>query len=280
MKKRILILLILAALVGGVYYAALYVQENKQEADGSLTLYGNVDIRSVALGFRVAGRIEHMCFEEGDRVQQGAVLARLDDVPFREDLALARARLAEVEAVLRNAETLYSRRENLVRTGAVSRGAYDEALAARDEGRAKLETAKAALAQSLTRLDDTAIRAPADGTLLTRVREPGAIVASGATVYTLALDSPVWVRAYIDEPNLGHVRPGQKARVFTDSGGTYAAQVGFISPQAEFTPKTVETKQLRTDLVYRLRIVVDAPDQGLRQGMPVTVVLEKHAAPS
>ena len=132
----------------------------------------------------------------------------------------------------------------------------------------------ARLEQAKTRLRDTEILAPNDGVILTRVREPGAVVPQGEPVYTLALDNPVWIRTYVDEPRLGTVHPGQKALVLTDSGGQYVGYVGFISPQAEFTPKTVETSQLRTDLVYRLRVIVNAPDKGLRQGMPVTVRLE------
>jgi HlyD family secretion protein len=107
--------------------------------------------------------------------------------------------------------------------------------------------------------------------VLTRAVEPGAIVAAGNPVYTLSLESPVWVRTYIDEPDLGNVHPGMKAVVVTDSGGRYEGHVGFISPEAEFTPKSVQTTDLRTALVYRLRVVVDAPDTGLRRGMPVTV---------
>ena len=85
------------------------------------------------------------------------------------------------------------------------------------------------------------------------------------------------MRTYVNELDLGRVQPGMTAGVRTDSarGKVYAGHVGFISPTAEFTPKTVETRELRTDLVYRLRIVVDNPDGGLRQGMPVTVTFEQ-----
>jgi HlyD family secretion protein len=77
----------------------------------------------------------------------------------------------------------------------------------------------------------------------------------------------------VPEPELGLIHPGQPALVVTDSrpDRPYEGQIGFISPVAEFTPKSVETPELRTDLVYRLRVVVDDPDPGLRQGMPVTV---------
>ncbi len=96
-------------------------------------------------------------------------------------------------------------------------------------------------------------------------------------MFALTLTSPVWVRTYVNEVDLGRVRPGMAAWVRTDTSGEkgYRGHVGFISPTAEFTPKTVETRELRTDLVYRLRIVVDNPDGALRQGMPVTVTFEE-----
>src|SRR5262249_13313127 len=97
------------------------------------------------------------------------------------------------------------------------------------------------------------------------------------------LTSPIWVRTYVNELDLGRVRPGMPAEVRTDSARSkgYRGRVGFISPTAEFTPKSVETRELRTDLVYRLRVVVDAPDGGLRQGMPVPFTFEdKEVGPS
>jgi HlyD family secretion protein len=116
--------------------------------------------------------------------------------------------------------------------------------------------------------------------VLSRVREPGAIVAPGETAYTLSLDRPVWVRAYVQEPELGLIRPGQDVQVLTDTRPErpYHGQIGFISPVAEFTPKSVETPELRTDLVYRLRVVIEDADPGLRQGMPVTVRIPGGAA--
>ena len=94
----------------------------------------------------------------------------------------------------------------------------------------------------------------------------------GAPVYTLSLTDTVYVRAYVSETHLGKLAPGATVYVTSDSSDRrYQGQVGFISPRAEFTPKTVETPELRTDLVYRLRIVVAEADQALRQGMPVTV---------
>lgn len=274
MKKPLIAVIILAAAGAGGYY--VYADRSPAEEAPYLTLYGNVDIRDVALGFRVSGRIDSLRFEEGDTVERGTVLATLDREPFDEELVLRRAELAEGRAALAHAEKLYARRQNLVETGAVSRGAYDDALAARDEAAARVQTALARIELAETRLQDTEIRAPEDGVILTRVREPGSIVAEGAAVYSLALHDPVWVRTYVDEPSLGLVQPGQRATVRTDTGDTFTGQVGYISPQAEFTPKNVETTQLRTDLVYRLRVIVEDAQRGLRQGMPVTVTLDKR----
>ena len=103
--------------------------------------------------------------------------------------------------------------------------------------------------QSERRLADSELIAPSDGVILTRAREKGAIVAAGETVFTLTLVSPVWVRTYVNEHDLGRIRPGMPADVRTDSAPdkTYQGQIGFISPTAEFTPKTVETRELRTE---------------------------------
>ena len=272
MKKRIIIILIIVAAGCGFYF-------NQKEKNGSqkenLTLYGNVDIRELSLGFRVAGRLEVMQLEEGDRVVPGQELAILDQGPFKDYLAVLAAQVRETEAALANAEKTYLRRASLVKNGSVAVSDYDDALAQRDELKARLDTTRAQLAQSETRYNDSVLKTPSEGTILTRVREPGAIVGAGDVVYTVSLDNPVWIRTYVDEPNLGRVYPGQKVLVKTDSGRQYEGQIGFISPRAEFTPKTVETAALRTDLVYRLRVIVDAPDHGLRQGLPVTVNLRE-----
>ena len=322
MKKRIVIVLLLLLAVG---YAG-WTQWPRNGGDGALVLYGNVDIREVQLGFRVAGRLEQMNFEEGDAVTAGTVLATLDSKPMRDGLALAeagvaeaearlavlrtgsrpqeieqaRARVTEAAAALKNAGQEYERQREMTGKGLSSQGLLDNALAQRDEASARLAASREALAlaeegarsediaaaeaalagaqarreQAATQLQDTQLKAPGNGVVLTRVREPGSIVGAGAPVYTLSLTDTVYVRAYVDEPRLGRVVPGSSMIVTTDtSDRQYTGQVGFVSPRAEFTPKSVETPELRTDLVYRLRIVITDADDGLRQGMPVTITL-------
>ncbi len=147
------------------------------------------------------------------------------------------------------------------------------------QAKASLEQAQAQLAQAELNLQDSTLIAPSDGTLLTRAVEPGTVLNEGGTVFTVSLTRPVWVRAYVDERNLDQAQPGRKVLLYTDGrpDKPYHGQIGFVSPTAEFTPKTVETPDLRTDLVYRLRIVVTDADDALRQGMPVTVQFGNEA---
>ncbi|MBL8630648.1 MAG: secretion protein HlyD [Rhodospirillaceae bacterium] len=222
------------------------------------------------------------------------------------EIDAARAQVAQARAQLANAEASYKRRRELIREDAVSKQALDDAerdvtvaratLAARTsaldlavEGsrsedvvaaKAQAAAAQAAYDQAQYRLSQTEIKAPNDGTILTRIREPGTVVGPSAPVLTLSLTTPVWVRTYIDGAHLGRVPTGAKVRVATDAkdGKVYDGTVGFVSPTAEFTPKAVETPELRTDLVYRLRIIVANPDRALRQGMPVTVTLAEPVA--
>jgi HlyD family secretion protein len=242
------------------------------------------------------------------RDNSAAALARLEHGSRPEEIAEARAQVTEQRTTLARTRRDYDRSERLIGKGAVSQEVFDQTKAAFgeaearmsyleealhlaeigprqediDAARAQLAAADVAVVQSQRRLDDSQLIAPSAGIVLTRAREKGAIVAAGETVYTLTLTSTVWVRTYVNERDLGHIQPGMRGDVRTDSAPNkvYRGQIGFISPKAEFTPKTVETRELRTDLVYRLRVIVDNPDGGLRQGMPVTVTLDLDPAKS
>lgn len=245
------------------------------------------------------------------RAQVASLQARLDLLQsgYRpQEIAQAKAVVAEREVTRENAERLARRQEELVAVKAVSQQDFEDAEARLREAEARLKSAReqlallesgfrteevsqaqaelaraqAGLASAQLRLEDTELKAPSDGVVLTRAHEPGAIVQSGATVLTVSLQNPVWVRAYINEPNLGRVYPGMPVEVISDSrpNQPYRGQIGYISPRAEFTPKNVETAELRTSLVYRLRVVVENADHGLRQGMPVTIRLPSNSTES
>jgi len=222
-----------------------------------------------------------------------------------QEIAQAEEAVRQAEAVFRNAEDDFQRQSGLLASGSASRKTVDAARSARDqaaaelasarknldlkqegwrredktEAAARLAAAEAAQAQAETALDDTRLVATADAVVLARDREPGSMVATKDAVFTLSLRNPLYVRAYVGERDLGRFAQGAQVQVRTDSGRkVYHGTVGFISPRAEFTPKSVETTDLRTDLVYRLRIVVGDGDEGLAQGMPVTVEVDTHDA--
>jgi HlyD family secretion protein len=225
----------------------------------------------------------------------------------KEEIDQARAQVEQMRANLTNADLNFRRQSALRQTHVIAQQEFDTATAQRDSYQAQLHSAEANLALELAgnrkedidaaraqtdnakaglenaerNLSDCRLVAPSDGVVITRAVEPGTIVTTGSTVYSVALDKPIWIRTYIDEPDLGQIYPGMKALVYTDADPDkpYEGQIGFISPVAEFTPKEVQTRQLRTDLVFRFRVVIEDPGKYLRQGMPVTVKLveEPHA---
>ncbi|MCG4452096.1 secretion protein HlyD [Pseudomonas sp. MMS21-TM103] len=235
-----------------------------------------------------------------------AELAKLRRGLRPQEITQARGALRQAQALATETERNFQRQNGLLASGASSQRTVDAARTARDQAAAGVEAAKAALsqaaegfrkediaaaearlaaaqaaaAQATTALADTELMAPSSGTVIARVREPGSMVGSQSAVYSLSLDKPVYVRAYVGESDLGRIAPGTVVRVKSDSSEKlYRGQIGFISPRAEFTPKTVETTDLRTDLVYRLRIVIDEADSdgALRQGMPVTIEVDAKA---
>lgn len=313
-------LLVLAAAVAGVAY---YYQQGRQEQ--GLTLYGNVDIRTVNLSFRTGGRLTSLKVDEGDTVAPGMLLGTLDSAPLinaldeanasvaaakaqlglllagyrDEEIAQARAAVSQQQAAFNYADSFLKRQQRLWQTLSVSANDLDNAKASREQTRANLQAAKdklnqllngnrpeeidqaraaldqaqAVAAQARLNLSDAELYSPSAGIILTRTVEPGTLLAAGSTVFSLSLTSPVWVRAYVSERHLGQAAPGREIAIYTDSrpGKPYRGKIGFVSSTAEFTPKNVETPELRPDLVYRLRIIVSDADDALRQGMPVTL---------
>jgi len=329
--KRVVPVLVLAGGVTGWLYATGRIGGTPAPASG-LVLYGNVDVRQVELGFRVAGRLQAVHFEEGQTVEAGAVMATLDARPFEDQLRAAQAQIAVQQAALDKlvsgsrpaevarakaaveearaakgyADTDLQRTQKLVDAHALAAANLDTVVAtsrqadarltaayeslrliaqgSRSEdvaaARAMLQVAQANVTAAQTTVDDTRLLAPSAGVVTSRVREVGAIVSPNDVVYVVALTHAVWVRAYVSETALGKLHPGMQVAVRSDTEPQhpYRGHVGFISPTAEFTPKSVETPELRTALVYQLRVIVDDPAPGLRQGMPVTVVVTTSGA--
>jgi HlyD family secretion protein len=236
-----------------------------------------------------------------------AVLNRLLNGTRPEDIERLRAVVAADQANLTEKRLSFDRIQQLARQKMASRQDRDSARAARDaaeaqlkadsaslklaiigpraedidQARAAVSTAEAQVRNAQIVRDDAALVAPAAGIVRNRILEPGDMTSPAQPVIALALTSPIWARVYVDEPDLGHIQEGMPATLTSDSfpGKTFTGWVGYISPSAEFTPKTVETTTVRTDLVYQTRVYACNPDGQLRLGMPVTVHIALNAKP-
>jgi HlyD family secretion protein len=288
---------------------ALYGNVDIREVDMSFRVGGRIGDIAVDEGAKVkrgqplavldTATIQSRMAEADARLGQAqAQLEKLRNGNRSQDIGQARARVAAAQAVYENAQRDYARRQPLVGPGAISRDIWEQTVSDRDRARAQLLEAQQGLsllnagsraediaaaqadvrAAQATRdsagtdLGDTRLVAASDGTIVTRALEPGAIVQPGQTVLTISIDRPMRVRAYVAETDLSRISPGMKVAVSADGNPkSYHGTIGYIAPKAEFTPKSVETENLRTDLVYQVRLIVDDPDDALRQGQPVTV---------
>jgi len=230
-----------------------------------------------------------------------ATLADLEAGSRPQELATARAALRSAEADRDRARLELARQQELRRkdvtaardletaeaTHAVAAARAEqaaEALKLAEEGprkdavsaaRARVASARATLALAETQLENTRLAAPFAGVVLSHNIEPGEFVAAGTPIVTVADLAHVWVRAYVNQTELGRLRHGQPAEVRTDSfpDKVYKGTIGFISSEAEFTPKTVQTEKERVKLVFRIKIDLENPADELKPGMPADAVL-------
>ncbi len=273
--KRVVVVLVAIAVAGGGAWWWRYGGRPAEDSD-RLVVFGNVDIREARLSFNGSEHVGEMFVHEGDRVQRGQLLAKLHTERLQARLNQARAQLGVSRARVAADRSTYRRIASMAERNMASAEERDEAEAAYKAEQAQVKADEAALAFAEQELGDAELRAPADGVIRERILEPGDMVTPQTPVFTLALTDPVWVRAYLPETVLGRVRPGMAASITTDSfpDKAYRGWVGFVSPTAEFTPKNVETPELRTRLVYRMRVYACNPQGELRLGMPATVTLD------
>jgi len=320
MRRKWSTTLALVLLIGGTSFFTLACRGSK---GAHLKLTGNIEVIQVEASFRVAGKVLERPVDEGQTVQAGQLLARLDAKDLEQQVAMRRAdaatakaaleaalagsRTEEVEASkaaleqanadLRRLEPDEARLRDLHQKGIISVRDYEASKASLEGARAKVrqadqqftlvrkgprsqdldmararfEQAQQALGLAETQLGYATLTSPTAGVILSKNVEPLEYVAPGTSVVTLANLGQVWLRAYVEEADLGRVKVGQKALIATDSypGKRYEGRVSFIASQAEFTPKSVQTVKERAKLVYRIKIDIPNPAMELKPGMPV-----------
>jgi len=318
MKKKLLILLLLLGLTGGIYF---WKTTNKP-TPSELLLSGHIETTETDVAFKISGKISRLYVDEGDEVKKGQLLAELEARDLKDKIAFykaslkkARANLAkllagyqpeEIEAAkaamegararLEKAQRDFERYQRLFKAHAIpqerfdvvttaykqAKWAYKEAKARyqllhkgyRKEdiasSRAAVAEAEAALNLTRTNLSYTKLFAPVNGIVLVKMAEEGEYVVPGTPIFTLGDLDYVWLKAYVNETDLGRIKYGQKAVVTTDTypDKKYTGKVIFIAARAEFTPKSVETHKERVTLVYKVKIGVENSAHELKPGMP------------
>lgn len=318
MKKLIFPTVIaLILLAGVVWYGKNYLGDPPDP--NTLFLSGNIEAHESVVSFQqVQSRIIDLPIEEGQFVEAGAVLAKVDDAVYRQQVAIdesalqvqqeqlqsARQSLAAAQATLQaqqadaaqkkldrdHYESLWSQRVTSANARDLADTAYKQSAAAVSGDsalvRAAEENVKVAqdnvhhggedLKMAQITQDYTVLRSPFAGAVVVRDTELGEVMPPGAPVVTLADLEHVWLRAYVNETDLGRVHWGQSAIVTTDSypGREFRGHISFMSPEAEFTPRSVETHKERVTLVYRIKVDLENPQYMLKPGMPADATIK------
>jgi HlyD family secretion protein len=376
-KRRLVLPVALIALAGVAALVILHLRSRKNGQ--SIRVSGNIEVTDAELSFKIPGRVEARLVDEGETVQRGQLVARLDSKQLAQEASVreaevqaAQAALAELEAGSRPEEVTAaravadqakarleelqagSRPQELAAAEAASRSAaadaqrlqedfrrysglyqkqlvstqqYDAARTAAEmaqarareakehldlvkegprkeeiaqaraayaqaedryalvkkgprvedieQARARLGQARQSLAVAETQLSYATLTSPMSGVVLSKSIEPGEYVSPGTPIVTVGDLENVWLRAYVNETDLGRVKLGQPVRVTTDTypGKSYDGRVSFISSQAEFTPKSVQTEKVRVKLVYRIKVDIQNSNIELKPGMPADALI-------
>jgi HlyD family secretion protein len=318
--KRIFLGVLVAAVISGLLY--YFLTRERGGKNPYLKVSGNIETTEVNVGFKISGRIVELGVEEGDWVEKGKVIARLDEEDLRHRFEQARASLRAAQVRLdkllagsrpeeireaqagleqsqfdfENKKRNYERMKALFERGVIPKETLDnaetgfkmaEAATERaresyqlvkigprrediEDARAQVEQARANLKLIETQLGYTVLSSPLSGVVLVKSSEIGEVVNPGTSILTIGDIENVWLRAYVPETELGRIKWGQEVIVTTDlqPRKEYKGRISFISSQAEFTPKQIQTEKERVTLVYRIKVDLSNRDKELKPGMP------------
>jgi HlyD family secretion protein len=310
--RRLGPVLVLLALAGGAC--------RRGAANPAIVASGHVEATEVTVSSKVAGTIEQRLVDEGDHVEAGQKIARIDTTDTRlaldaaraeraqadadlrlrlagsrvEDIQEARAQVERAEADLDGAQKDLARMEGLLTSGSGTTKARDDARTRRDvarasldaarerlrrlekgsrkeeidAARARLQAAEARIAQLEQQIKDAVVTSRVKGVVTERLAETGELAARGTGIVVVTDLANAWLNVYVGEPDLARIRLGQEAEVRTDDGQVRKGRVSFVSSQAEFTPKNVQTRDERVKLVYRIKVALENADGLFKPGMP------------
>ena len=250
-RKMVLLLTVILLLIAGFIY---YFYKNS--LDHALTASGTIEVTDVTISSKVVARALEVKVDEGSQVKQGDTLAVLDPSELQQAFNGAQARY-------QIAKDDFARNKQLFADKMISPQQYDAASSAMDVAKAALDTAQ-------IQFDNAVIKAPISGVILVKAIEPGELATIGTPIVTMADLSVVKLTVYLAEQNVGKVSLGEAVDVSVDAypGRKFLGKITYISNQAEFTPKSIQTKEERTTQVFGIKIEILNPDQKLKPGMP------------
>jgi HlyD family secretion protein len=279
MKKRFMIL----AIIGIIIIAILIVLLTRTKPSD---IYGSgmIEVQEIDISTKLSGQIQQLRVEEGDVVKQGDTLVIIDhrELSAQNDEALASIRAAQQsleELTLKktNTEKNLKRIQNLYETGDVAQKELEDyelqmqiIIAEEKKAQAVLQASQARMALIQTQIDNAYILSTLDGVVLTKNFHEGEMVFTGAKIVTIGDLTSAWLKIYLAETDIGKVSLGSEARVLVDAypDEAFTGTVTWISSEAEFTPKNIQTKDERAELVFAIKITIPNPDQKLLPGMP------------
>ncbi|HEX9137811.1 MAG TPA: efflux RND transporter periplasmic adaptor subunit [Nitrospirota bacterium] len=270
MKMRLIIAGIVIST--GIIVALFLRYGNTRDQEG-LVLSGNVEVTEVDVGFKIPGRVQSLYTDEGEKVVRGDRIATLDSDELESVVTQNRASVQNAEAQYEKTRKDLERYTALYRDGVVSTQQMDSAKAAYDVAVSQLRLSRASLKTAEVRFKDAVIYAPLNGVVIRKNVEEGETVGAGTAVFTIGdLENP-WIKVYVKEDKLGLVKLGQKAEIRVDTYPmkSYEGTVTYISSEAEFTPKNVQTQEERVKLVFGVKVSVKNQNDELKPGMPADV---------
>jgi len=264
------------AVLGVLDTTTLALQAGQAQAQIEVQMQNLARLRSGSRPQEIAQEVSRVAAAQADATRAQLDLARLQGIADKtQGRGVSAQELDRAKSSLQVAKATVAERQDGLRLAQL--GPRKEEVGGAE---AQLKVSQAQLALMQYQIAQGELKAPADAVVRSRLLEPGDMATPQKPAFALALTQPKWVRVYVSEPDLGKLQPGQAAQVTTDSAPDkpIAGKVGYISSVAEFTPKSVQTEELRTSLVYQVRVVVDDPANTLRLGQPATVRFSAGAA--
>jgi HlyD family secretion protein len=289
--RKVVAIIVILTVISVLIYLIIADQNSKLAPDlpGQVTATGMIEVTEIDISPKISGQIMRLTKRLGENADSGQLLASIDvrEMTVRLDeiesgYELIDAQIAQARIQLANLNKNLERTQKALQAGAATQSQYDDILAQRDytgQQIKTLNTQKLNLSAQketlMTQISFSQIHAPQSGWITSRNQEPGELALPGVPIYTLSILDEAHINVYIKETRIGEINLGDSAYVIID---TYPDQkfrgfIDFISPEAEFTPKNIQTKEERVKLVFEVRIILPNPEYKLKPGLPADVII-------